>query len=275
MKNNRRDFIKKSTSVAAAISVAGLAGCTGAGNKVAEVSAPKNVIWPVFEGPDTPKLCVGGGGADEKRMKDIKQMGVDYILGSGMPIPWKEETLRAQMDKAKANGLTIINIMIGGHPNCIYGREGRDEEIAKIKESIVVAGKVGLPVVEYNWYIDRLMEGYYYKEGRGGSGVTAYDYAPVKDLPAKPEIGTYTAEQVWDNITYFLKEIIPVAEKAGVRMALHPNDPPWNKSYLLFMGEDLQDHQDKIQWPEAFHAYSACDFRTCGAGPSRGPDAGI
>ena len=184
MKNNRRDFIKKSTSVAAAISVVGIAGCTGTGNKAVEVPVSKNVVWPVFEGPDTPKLCVGGGGSDEKRMKDIKQMGVDYILGGGMPIPWKEETLRAQMDKAKANGLTIINIMIGGHPNCIYGREGRDEEIAKIKESIVVAGKVGLPVIEYNWYIDRLMEGYYYKEGRGGSGITAYDYAPVKDLPA-------------------------------------------------------------------------------------------
>jgi len=70
------------------------------------------------------------------------------------------------------------------------------------------------------------MEGYYYKEGRGGSGVTAYDYAPVKDLPARPEIGTYTEEQVWDNLTYFLKAIIPVAEQAGVRLALHPNDPP-------------------------------------------------
>ena len=90
----------------------------------------------------------------------------------------------------------------------------------KSRNQLLLQEKSGLPVIEYNWYIDRLMEGYYYKEGRGGSGVTAYDYAPVKDLPAKPEIGTYTAEQVWDNITYFLKEIIPVAEKAGVRMAL-------------------------------------------------------
>ena len=153
-------------------------------------------------------------------------MGVDYILMGGPPIPWKEEGLRATMDKYKANGLTVINMMIGGHPNCIYGREGRDEEISKIKESIIAAGKVGLPVIEYNWYIDRLMEGYYEKKGRGGSGITAYDYTQVKDLPAKPEIGTYTAEQVWDNITYFLKEVVPVAEKAGVRLALHPNDPP-------------------------------------------------
>ena len=116
-------------------------------------------------------------------------------------------------------------------PNSIYGRDGRDEEIAKIKESIVSAGKAGLPVIEYNWYVTRLMEGYYYKEGRGGSGITAYDYAPVKDLPAKPEIGTYTAEQVWDNLTYFLKAIVPVAEQNGVRLALHPNDPPASISH--------------------------------------------
>jgi mannonate dehydratase len=159
-------------------------------------------------------------------MQLIKQMGVDYVLMGGPRIPWKVEDLRAVMDKYKANGLTVINMMIGGHNNAIYGREGRDEEIAGVKESIIAAGSAGLPVVEYNWYVDRLMEGYYEKKGRGGSGITAYDYSPVRDLQAKAEIGTYTAEKIWDNITYFLKAIIPVAEKAGVRLALHPNDPP-------------------------------------------------
>ncbi|MCY3790354.1 MAG: mannonate dehydratase, partial [Gemmatimonadetes bacterium] len=33
-------------------------------------------------------------------------------------------------------------------------------------------------------------------------------------------------EQIWDNVTYFLKAVIPVAEEAGVQMALHPDDPP-------------------------------------------------
>lgn len=226
MKDNRRSFIKKSAAMAAAVSVTGLSACSGAGKKEAANETSKVVQWPVVEGPDTPKLCVGGGGSDEKRMREIKQMGINYILGGGGQIPWKEETLRATMDKARENGLTIINMMIGGHPNCIYGKEGRDEEIAKIKESIVSAGKAGLPVIEYNWYIQRLEEGYYYKEGRGGSGVTAYDYEPVRNLPPGPDIGTYTAEQVWDNLTYFLKAIIPVAEENNVRFALHPNDPP-------------------------------------------------
>jgi len=159
-------------------------------------------------------------------MEDIRQMGIDHVLMGGPRIPWDAENLRIVMKKFRAHGLTIINMMIGGHPNAIYGREGRDEEIAKIKASIIAAGEAGLPVIEYNWYVDRLMEGYYEKKGRGGSGITAYDYAPVKDLKPKPEIGTYTAEQIWDNITYFLKAVIPVAEKAGVRLALHPNDPP-------------------------------------------------
>ena len=73
-------------------------------------------------------------------MRNIKQMGVDYVLMGGPQIPWKVEDLRTVMDKYKANGLTVINMMIGGHSNAIYGREGRDEEIAKIKESIVAAG---------------------------------------------------------------------------------------------------------------------------------------
>lgn len=226
MKENRRNFIKKSASIAAVVSATGLNACSGSGKNLAESKEEKKVTWPVTEGQNTPKLCTGVGGDDEKQLKFVKQMGIDYVLTGGPRIPWKLEDLLSIMDKYKASGLTVINMMIGDHPNCIYGREGRDEEIAKIKESIVAAGKAGLPVIEYNWYIDRLIEGYYAKEGRGGSGVTAYDYSPVKDLPPDPQIGTYTAEQVWDNITYFLKAVIPVAEQAGVRFALHPNDPP-------------------------------------------------
>lgn len=227
MKNNRRDFIRKSAVLSAAASISGLNVYSGHYENTTKEFIQETIKWPVTEGPHTPKLCVGtGANADEKQMQFIKQMGIDYVLMGGPRIPWKEDNLHAIMDKFEANGLTVINMMIGGHNNAIYGREGRDEEIDKIKESIVAAGKAGLPVIEYNWYVDRLMEGYYELKGRGGSGITAYDYAPVKDLPARSEIGTYTTEQIWDNITYFLKAIIPVAEQAGVRLALHPNDPP-------------------------------------------------
>lgn len=227
MKENRRDFLKKSASLTAAISVAGLGSCTGSDDKKQQDDNDKVVTWPVVEGPDTPKLCMTSSRTyDAKELDFIKQTGADYVHLGGPPVPWTEEDLRAIMDNHKAHGLTVINMMIGGLSNAIYGREGRDEDIAKIKESIVAAGKAGLPVIEYNWYIQRLNEGYYYKEGRGGSGITAYDYEPVKNLPPREDIGTYTAEQVWDTLTYFLKAVIPVAEENNVRFALHPNDPP-------------------------------------------------
>jgi Pyruvate/2-oxoacid:ferredoxin oxidoreductase gamma subunit len=61
----------------------------------------------------------------------------------------------------KAGGLTLGNMMIAGFPNAIYGRPGRDEEIEKVRQSIRAAGRAGLPVVEYNFYAHRLVEGYY------------------------------------------------------------------------------------------------------------------
>ncbi len=110
-------------------------------------------------------------------------------------------------------------------------RPRRDEEIDQLIQSIQVAGECGIANIEYNWYVDRLIEGYYEVEGRGGSGVTGFDYNKVKNLPAKPEIGMHSSEELWTNYTYFLKAIIPVAEKAGLRMSVHPNDPVSQQSH--------------------------------------------
>ncbi|MCS6951300.1 MAG: mannonate dehydratase [Bryobacterales bacterium] len=183
--------------------------------------------WPVLEGAETPKLCLGvSPNLDAAGMRRIKQIGVDYVLMSGPPIPWQEAELRARMERFKAAGLTICNMMISGFPNTIYGRPGRDEEIEKVQQSIRAAGRVGLPVIEYNFYAHRLVEGYYEELGRAGAGMTAFDYERVKHLPPLPGHRAYTLEEMWANLTYFLKAVVPVAEEAGVRLALHPNDPP-------------------------------------------------
>ncbi|HEV8084890.1 MAG TPA: mannonate dehydratase [Chitinophagaceae bacterium] len=232
MKDNRRNFIKKSTSLAAVMTVGGLSACseTIKNKSTANPAKPtsKEVEWPIPENPDTPKLCIGvSQDADVNEMRQAKQMGADYVLMGGPEIPWNVEALRSVMDRFKSEGLTVINMMIGGHPNTIYGRTGRDEEIKKIQDSLVAAGKAGLPVVEYNFYAHRLMEGYYEVKARGGAGNTGFDYERGKNLPPDPKLGTpQTAEMLWNSLTYFLIAVIPVAEKAGVRMALHPNDPP-------------------------------------------------
>jgi mannonate dehydratase len=180
------------------------------------------------EGPQTPKLCTPFPIRDvtDSAIRRVKQIGVDHVLSGGPKIPWEESELKSITEKLKAGGLTLGNLMIGGFPNTIYGRPGRDEEIENVRKSIRAAGKAGIPVIEYNFYAHRAIEGYYEETGRAGAGLTAFDYDRVKDLPALPEEGAHKLEEMWTNITYFLKAVIPVAEESHVRLALHPNDPP-------------------------------------------------
>jgi mannonate dehydratase len=214
------------------------------------------------EGKDTPKIALGmgdgggaGGAAGAPNASDpaagprrIKQLGVNWVLSGGPAVPWTETSLNTVMERWKAADITVGNLMINVSPNIIYGRTGnkRDEDIEKIKQSIVAAGKVGLPVVEYNFYAHRAMEGYFEEidTKRGNSGWTGFDYDLVqtanqqyqtkpeekgmkfRDLPPLPSEGAHNLDEMWNNITYFLKAVVPVAEKANVRLALHPNDPP-------------------------------------------------
>jgi mannonate dehydratase len=225
------------------------------------------------EGKDTPKIALGmgdaavdsGGGrgatgaasgsAADKSSPDptagprrIKQLGVNNVLGGLGGVPWTEQSLGALMDRWKTGGITIGNLMINLSNDILYGKPGnkRDEDIEKIKQSIAAAGKVGLPVIEYNFYAHRAMEGYFEEidTNRGNSGWTGFNYEleqtanqpyqtrpeekgmKFKDLPPLANEGAHNLDQMWTNITYFLKAVIPAAEKANVRLALHPNDPP-------------------------------------------------
>lgn len=182
---------------------------------------------------DLPKICleVGGGllaagKTDEAGIRRVRQLGVTHALTGGPKIPWTFEQIQTMREKLKAGGISLDNLMIGGFTKTLYGLPGRDEEIEMVKQSIRAAGKAGLPVVEYNFYAHRLVEGYYESTGRGGAGYTSFDYAKVKDLSPLPEEGARTLDEMWANVTYFLKAVVPVAEESNVRLALHPNDPP-------------------------------------------------
>lgn len=182
------------------------------------------------EGASTPKIACAidlRNGVSDEAIRSVVQLGVYHVLSGGPPIPWTVGQLQPLMDKLKAAGVTLGNLMIAGFPNTIYGRPGRDEEIDKVRQSIRAAGQVGLPVVEYNFYAHRAMEGYFEEVGRGGAGLTGADYDRMNGLAPVPDEGTHTLDEMWVNIAYFLKAVVPVAEKANVRLALHPNDPPF------------------------------------------------
>jgi mannonate dehydratase len=198
------------------------AGAAGASLSMARGATAAE--WPV---KGTPRICLGSSpNLDEAGARRLKQIGVDYVLMGGPKTPWTEESLRERMDKLKAVGITICNMMIGGFNDVIWGRPGADKQIEGFIQSIRAAGKVGLPVIEYNFYAHRLTEGYKEETGRAGAGYTAYDYELSKNLPPLPEVGTHTRADQLKRAEGLLKAIVPEAEKANVRLALHPNDPP-------------------------------------------------
>ncbi|MBY9078246.1 mannonate dehydratase [Paenibacillus sp. HN-1] len=107
-----------------------------------------------------------------------------------------------------------------------FGLPGRDEEIEGFKELILNMGELGIPVLCYNF-----MAGFGWfrtsteMQTRGGALVSGYDHEDMRDAPLT-EYGIVTEDQLWDNLKYFMEQIVTVAEKAGVKLALHPDDPP-------------------------------------------------
>ncbi|MEO7272419.1 MAG: mannonate dehydratase [Vicinamibacterales bacterium] len=178
------------------------------------------------EGRDTPKICLGTSLTDDGAMRRVKQIGVGSVLAGGPRIPWEAADLKSRIDRVKAAGLTLCNLMISGFDDVIWGRPGAEAQTEDVIKSIRAAGAAGLAVIEYNFYAHRLIEGYKEEVGRAGAGYTAYDYELSKALPPRDGVGTHTRAEQLKRAERFLKAIVPEAEKANVRLALHPNDPP-------------------------------------------------
>lgn len=184
-------------------------------------------------GADAFKMCLIWGDADPELVKLSKQIGVTHTIagtaGALASVPRSRyfdtvANIKAGYEKA---GLTIAGVE--SHPvpaNRIkLGLPGRNEEIENYIAAIRAFGKVGIPMVCYDfmagidWYRTNMHD-----PGRGGCSSMSFN---IRDVPADlTPWGRVSEEKMWENITYFLKAVIPEAEKAHVKMALHPDDPP-------------------------------------------------
>lgn len=106
------------------------------------------------------------------------------------------------------------------------GIDGRDEEIERFIAFLDTMERLDIHTVCYNWMPVigwfRSRKGI---ETRGGAKVCGFDYDDVKELPPT-EYGIIPPERMWANLDYFLDAVLPEAEKRGIVMALHPDDPP-------------------------------------------------
>ncbi|MBN2128332.1 MAG: mannonate dehydratase [Sedimentisphaerales bacterium] len=106
---------------------------------------------------------------------------------------------------------------------------GKEEQLENFCKSLVNLGNAGIKVVKVQHMPpvrQMIPRTYVAKPTRGGATSTAFDYDDIKNAPPTSKYGTYTEEEVWENIEYFLKRVLPTAEKAGVVVTFHPDDPP-------------------------------------------------
>src|SRR5262245_12086929 len=163
----------------------------------------------------------------------VKQVGVRHAVGvlpfgeSGGEAPWDYAPLLRMKQHFEESGFTLA--AIESRPpldKAKRGLEGRDEEIATVCTLIENMGRLGIPVWCYEWMaVFNWMRTSTTVPARGGALVTGYDNSLMRDAPLT-EAGVVTEQQLWENLEYFLKKVVPVAEKWNVQLAMHPDDPP-------------------------------------------------
>ena len=202
------------------------------------------------------KLGLGfyGGMVTEENLTFAKQMGATHIvahLPGEKDFPstadgiWSYGDLSRLKTFVDSQGLTleaIENFAPKHWDQVLLDGPGRDAQMENLKATIRNMGKAGIPVMGYNFSLAGVWGRVRGPFARGGAESTGYieaeapEQTPIpkgevwnQKIDADPppgDIGVVGAEEMWARLTYFLENLVPAAEEAGVRLAAHPDDPP-------------------------------------------------
>lgn len=141
--------------------------------------------------------------------------------------PWEYETIMAVKAAWDRAGLRFE--VVEGPPSLgektKLGLDGRDEEIDNFITLMKNLSRAGIKIICYNWMpVISWARTTNDRPGRGGALVTAFDYENIRDN-SLTRFGEITKDVLWKNLEYFLKAVVPEARKAGIMLAMHPDDP--------------------------------------------------
>ena len=219
------------------------------------------------------------------------QMGITEVIVkvnptlTGLSDPWRYETLKQIVDGLKAEGLTVVGLegdpfdmtpikQFGENEAEVESGERREIALSHYRELLESMAKLDIHLLCYNFMVG---PGWYRTGVRPVRGGALATYFSVKDLPPgertllsvpSPAL-RLTKEQVWANYEYFIKAVMPTAEKVGVRMGLHPDDPclPALGGYARIL-ETVADYDRAYAiYPSPSNAVTYCqaNFKLMGA----------
>lgn len=171
---------------------------------------------------------------DERKWTLSRQIGINYAITKAMPdlsgrnAPYDFESLKAIKEDFKKAEFELYGLegdQFDMSPIKL-GLPGRDELIEKYKQMIRNMAALDIPLLCYNFMA---VTGWYRTktdiQERGGALTSEFNFEAMKN-DLVPEEDRISEEKLWDNLFYFLDAVMPVAEECGIKMALHPDDPP-------------------------------------------------
>jgi mannonate dehydratase len=141
--------------------------------------------------------------------------------------PWDFAPMLLLMQRFRDAGLTVDVIESAPPMHKLRMRQpGWERELEYVCTLIESMGAVGIPVWCYNWMAEfNWQRTSITTRTRGGASASSFDYALVKNAPLTPS-GVISEELLWETLAQFLDTVVPLAEKANVKLAMHPDDPP-------------------------------------------------
>jgi mannonate dehydratase len=213
----------------------------GAAGSAALLSGPGQARAKLREIPPGIKIAVQMPGAPLAELKDedlqfVQQLGVEYVTIWTDKATATLENFAAMKEKVESFGLKIWNIgnlSVHNMEEVTLNLPGRDEKIEEYKAYLRNISRVGIYYTTYA----HMGNGIWSTEPeftRGKARARAFNLAVAdtgywnqKEFKAPLTHGReFTEQEIWDNYTYFIKAVTPVAEETGVRIGIHPDDPP-------------------------------------------------
>jgi len=162
------------------------------------------------------------------------QAGVTHAIArchprdTGLNPPWDIDALRTVQRNFATAGLNLIGLEGDEFDmrRIKLGLDGRDEDLELYQRMLANMGELGIGLLCYNFMATiGWCRTHTHVPTRGGALTNRFQLSALDPNPVPPE-DRVTEEKLWDNYTYFVRAVLPAAEKAGVNMGLHPDDPP-------------------------------------------------
>jgi len=186
---------------------------------------------------------------NDEWLRFVRQLGVTHVfingprLGHDGVLEFDELLRLAKM--AEAYGLElggIENLPQDHWDEILHFGEGRHKQLENVCRTLENMARAGFPVLGYYFSIVKVWghwRSYQAGGGRGDAGIKSFDYELVKDAPP-PESGPVSVDEMWKRLQWFLEGVVPTAERVGVKLAAHQDDPP--VEYLRGVGRLLTSH---------------------------------